>query len=402
MPYPASSHRDSWVFSALFSPLPPDPVKTLPAPEDLLQSAKSYCTVQYRTGIWSRWWHRNPLDPKKSPARPRGGVRPVSSRFFTGIPGGDGVLLAQLGDQGSGRTWYMQHYCLRRHPAPISCSSSSEHDRRRNRAGTCSQQPGQVAVPLPQTTAEREGPRHPPLWLQPRARLRWTERSQWLFLARPVALVVALVVALALALRWPMRCTALCSPLPYIQYKPSTTLSPASPSPIPILLHPSQVALLCAVLCERSRPWGEAESLSPGIAIACIELSSRCRRPSIARKLPRCFASSHRRPPLLSLHRTNQRHRKGTRRPLSRAAAESRRHALSIEAFGLNGRFIPVRLRYTCRTTSFFSRWIPRRLTRAHFATKSHAADRLTIGFSVFAQPTVRSRFSTTPAALEN
>lgn len=62
----------------------------------------------------------------------------------------------------------MQRYCLRRHPVPISCSSSSEHDRRCTRAGTYSQQPGQVAVPLPQTTAEREGPRHPPFWLQPR------------------------------------------------------------------------------------------------------------------------------------------------------------------------------------------------------------------------------------------
>lgn len=42
----------------------------------------------------------------------------------------------------------------------------------------------------------------------------------------------------------------------------------------------------------------------------------------------------------------------------------------------------------TCWTTSSFSSWIPRRLTWAHFAIKSHAADRVAIGFSIFAQPT--------------
>lgn len=132
-----------------------------------------------------------PLDPKIAGNVLGGACVPSQVDFLLESLVGR-ILLAQLVDPGSGGTWYMQLYCLRRHPAPISRSSSSEHDWRRTRAGTCSQQPGQVAVPLPQTSAEREGPRHPPLWLQPRARLRWTERSQWLFLALAVALPVAL------------------------------------------------------------------------------------------------------------------------------------------------------------------------------------------------------------------
>ncbi|KAL7900082.1 hypothetical protein HDV63DRAFT_303571 [Trichoderma sp. SZMC 28014] len=37
--------------------------------------------------ICSRWWHRSRWT-QKSPATSSGGVRPVSSRFFTGIPSG--------------------------------------------------------------------------------------------------------------------------------------------------------------------------------------------------------------------------------------------------------------------------------------------------------------------------
>lgn len=160
----------------------------------------------------------HPLDPKIAGTSSGGRASRLKS-IFNWNPWWDGGFLAQFRDQGSDSTWYMQRYCLRRSPASISCSSSSEHDRCCNRAGTYAPQLGQVAVPVLQTTAEREGPRHPPLWLQPRARLRWTERSQWLFLALPAALLVAL----ALALRWPMRCTALCTalrsppPLPSIQ-----------------------------------------------------------------------------------------------------------------------------------------------------------------------------------------
>ncbi|PON23884.1 hypothetical protein TGAM01_v207212 [Trichoderma gamsii] len=227
-------------FLSLSSPLPPDPAKTLPAPEDL-QSAQSYkyCTVQ-----------ASAIDGGIAPAGPRNRRQRLRGAYL--------LAAARAG------------------------SSTSAADDRRKR--------GKRGSAPPAALAPAKGP--PPL---------------------DGALAVAVFGSgsgSGRLLRWPCagRCAARRSAAHCRPYKPSTTLSPASPSPI--LLHPSQVALLCAVLCERSHPWGEAESLSPGTGIAIT-------------------------PPLLSLHRTTQRQSKGTRRPLSRAAAESRRHALSEECLVL-------------------------------------------------------------------
>ncbi|KAL7789373.1 hypothetical protein V8C37DRAFT_214083 [Trichoderma ceciliae] len=172
---------------------------------------------------------------------------------------------------------------------------------------------------------DREGPRHPLLGSS-RARLRWTERSQWLFLAPRGAVRGPSSGPFSgpfsgpcagPALSW--LCTSLCtslSPLPYIQTQRSTSLSPASPSPI--LLHSRH--LLCAVASVPAIP-----PVGRGCVFDCeplhreplLTLDDRHHRAwnrpsteSLSSGRNRPFASLH-----LGLHRTTQSPHRSAKRP---------------------------------------------------------------------------------------